>query len=96
MKIDRRFRKRDDQAGGLSSYDEFLIGRHPVCGIQLIGLLLVGTVLVSAGILGFAFVIVKMWVWESKPVSALMAMLFYTPVLYLGYLHLKRAFAGRK
>lgn len=78
------------------SYDQFLVGRRPVHGIQFIGLLVLGTLLSGTGVAGFALALLKVWSWRFAPFYALLALAFYYPVIYLGWLHLRRAFANRR
>jgi hypothetical protein len=85
--------KREHRDGQLPSYDQFLAGHHPVHGIQFVGLLLIGLLLLGTGVMGFIFVLFKVRTSDSAPFYAFVALVFYFPVIYLGWLHLRRAFA---
>jgi hypothetical protein len=77
-------------------YDEFFRSRNRVTGIRFIGLLILGISFTAAGLFTLTMLILKVKSWGLSGFFLMgLGIGILGPVVYFGWLHLRRAFAGR-
>lgn len=80
------------------SYDEFFASKLPVTSVQFFGLVLLGGGLIASGVTLFVLALLKISP-ELRNVSGVVVLLVPTVIsagiVYLGLMHIRRAFAGR-
>jgi hypothetical protein len=84
---------------GGKSYDEWFGSRSPVTRLQFCGLVLLGAVLMAMGLTLLVFMWMKVSTESLDVFGIILLSVSSTPAIatiYLGIIHIKRAFAGNR
>jgi hypothetical protein len=79
------------------TYDGFFRSRTRVTVVQFVGLLIIGGTLICGAIITLCVFILRFWGQGSSGIAIIcLVVAMMLPIMYYGFMHIRRAYRGRR